>query len=217
MIKNLQLVIFDMDGLMFDTERIAFYTALEVYQEYNIPIDIEIMKTAIGTTTFDRRKYIIGEIPDDIDINGEIRDIIMARRLEKLAAGIPKKPGLDELIALLKTKNIKIAVGTSTPYPRTKYCLESAGMLDLFDCIVTGDQVPAGKPAPFIFQKACSTLNVEPAQALVLEDSINGALAAKSAGIPCILVPDIVEPPAEIREIVYGVVASLADVAALIF
>ncbi len=216
MIENLQLVIFDMDGLMFDTERLAHEGTVAAFKELNIAIDEDILKTAIGQYKFDRRKYIIGEIPDGLDINSFMIDFMTKRRAKILAQGIPKKPGLDNLLALCKKLGLKIAVGTSTPLDRTMQYLENAGLADSFDCIVSGDQVANGKPWPDIFLTACQRLQVPVENALVLEDSINGALAAFKADIKCIIVPDIIYPYPEICNIVYAVAASLDVVAAMI-
>lgn len=122
------------------------------------------------------------------------------------------KPGLLEILAFLKELNIKMAVASSSHFSDIVHHLKHEGLSEYFDFVVGGDQVEESKPNPEIFLAPCKSLDVSPQNALVLEDSYNGFLAAKSAGIPVIVVPDLLEPSNDVLAEAEGVFPSLHEV-----
>jgi len=215
--ENLELVIFDMDGLMFDTERVFCDAMFAVAKELQVEVDEHALYSSLGTSSFRLEKFFYQGIPDGVDLNRMIKDIVDESDEEMFLTGVPKKEGLDELMALLKENEIRMAVATSTRIERAGKLLESAGVMPMLEFVVTGPEVKRGKPYPDIFLKACEKAGVEPEKALVLEDSMHGGRAARAAGIRYIIIPDINQPPEDVVDSAYAVVDSLFDVSKLIF
>lgn len=127
--------------------------------------------------------------------------------------GVPVKPGLVELLKLLKAKGVRTMVATSSNRNRVDRILENSGLKAYFDDSICGDEVEQGKPDPEIFLKACRKMGVLPQEALVLEDSEQGIQAAYRAGIPCICIPDMKYPQPEFVEMTVAVLESHTSVA----
>ena len=216
MVENFELIIFDMDGLMFDTERVYCESFLEVARKHKIKVNERVMYEAIGATVFDTERFFYDGIPEGIDMDRECADALMNTVDNMCKNGVPKKPGLDELLEDLMNKGLKMVVATSTPIERAGKLLESAGVMPMFDFVITGAEVEKGKPFPDIFLSACERAGVSPEKALVIEDSNNGGMAAKAADIKYIIVPDINAPVEEVADSAYAVVKTLNDVLPLI-
>ena len=217
MIEDLKLVIFDMDGLMFDTERRHYEATIQAFKDLNIEIDTELLKNGVGTQNFDLNSIVLSELPPGFDLTEHFHKSRQKYLEDILVHGVPKKPGLDQLIQTLKANNIKIAVGTSTRRERAELYLRNAQVFELFDWVVTGSDITSSKPDPEIFLTACFWAAVPPKHALVLEDSIHGAIAAQRAGIKCIIVPDLVQPTPEVKRSAYAIVKDLYEVRNIIF
>ena len=126
--------------------------------------------------------------------------------------GVPFKDGLIELLDLLSLYRLPAGVATSSDHDEVRLLLEPSGLIQRFDCIVTGDLVAKGKPAPDIYLEAARQLTVEPTSCVALEDSNSGALSAISAGMNTIVIPDLLELTEEVISLSLGVVPSLAEV-----
>lgn len=213
---KIDAVLFDMDGLMLDTERLtmkAFDWAGEQlgYQ----PMGYMVLKT-LGMNGASCIKIFADEFPDGPDFD-EVRlksNEFFGQYVKE--NGVPVKPGLFELLEWLKAKGYKMAVGTSTRESSARPELESAGILPYFDEMVCGDMVAAGKPAPDIFLEAAKRLGVPPERCLVLEDSPNGIRAAYAAGMQPVVIPDLQEPDEEILGKAIRRLQSLYEVPALL-
>ena len=208
----IEAVVFDMDGLMFDTEKIGIRTWNTLSVELGYPKLHNLIYTCFGTNHNFKRKYfaeVLGEdFPYDLFCRREAE--ITGKTLKD--EGVPHKKGLVELLKYLKSNDIKTAVATSTVYVRAIEHIKDAGVYDYFDVIVTGDMTEKGKPEPDIYLKACEELGVNPKNALGLEDSYNGVRAIYSAGMKAIMIPDMVEPDDEMCSKTYAIKESLADV-----
>lgn len=197
--RKIELVIFDMDGLMFDTERINHLSWLRTAEKYNFHYTIDITKRFIGSNyeaIMNVLKQEFGETaPVEMwhDESWQIRKEIYEKN-----GTLGIKPGLLELLAFLKEIDIKMAVASSSGYSDIIHHIKHEGISQYFDFIVGGDQVKQSKPHPDIFLAPCNALNVFPNNAMVLEDSYNGFLAAKAAGIPVVIVPDLLEPSKDV-------------------
>lgn len=216
MINNLELVIFDMDGLMFDTERYYADAAQKIFDEHNIQVNMQALYDVIGTTLpIDLKKLNQSSHSDE-----EVADLMNKSYVEAIERlyiqGPPVKKGLYDLLEKLKSINVHMCVATSSSIERTTKYLKKAEVFDYFDFIITGADVEHGKPEPDIFLQACVKASIVPDKALVLEDSNNGGLAAKSAGIRYIIIPDINQPYREIADNAYAVLNDLNQVADLI-
>ena len=140
----------------------------------------------------------------------EVRRRLVAERLEQY--GLEKKPGIDEILAFLHERGLKAAVATATPLELTLQHLESIGVRDQFDKIVSAKQVAHGKPAPDVYLYACEQIGEAPQDCIAVEDSPNGIRSAYRAGMKPLMVPDLIAPDAEIRQLLFRQFQSLSDV-----
>jgi HAD superfamily hydrolase (TIGR01509 family) len=213
--KKVKLAIFDMDGLMFDTERVALNSWMKAGQVCGYDITEEIILEFAGRNKIDigliLKKYFGEDFPYEKVRNERFADSDKLM-MEK---GVPVKEGLFELLDYLEELGIKKVVATSTGRERAEWLLSRAGVLNRFDTIICGDEITKGKPEPEIFLKACEKMDVDPKDAVVLEDSEPGLLAASRAKIKCILVPDLLQHSEEIQKLACAKVKTLLEVRAL--
>jgi len=212
---TIRAVIFDMDGLMLDTERLAQQAWQRAGAELGYPLPDELYLQAIGRTAAATEVLLRNGFGADFPFPE-----IYARKQQYYHAAleqpIPTKPGLFELLALVETLGLPKAVATSTARPLALKKLTAAGLLTHFSVIVCGDEIAHGKPAPDIFLAAATKLAIDPAHCLVLEDSPAGIQAAHAAGMTPIHVPDLIAPSPETRRLAYRVVTSLHAVGPLL-
>ena len=204
-------IIFDMDGLMLDTEKLLTRFWCEAAAFYGF----EMTKQHVLGIRSLSAKYAI---PHLRGIFGERFDYraVRAKRIELMNAfiehnGIEKKKGLDILLESLSKRDIKLAVATATDIARTRMYLEKAGVIGYFDAIVTGDTVTNGKPEPDIYITAAQRLGLPCGECIALEDSPNGILSAFRAGCKPVMIPDLSAPDEETRAMLYGCFDSLGD------
>lgn len=188
--RLLEAVIFDMDGLMIDTEETYREGWLLGAQALGVELPETFVKGAAGRS-IDDNIQALNAILDDMSLVMAIRNVREKHFHQSLAEGnIPLKPYLPELIQLLKKNQIKTAVATSSYRKRAMGIFDYYQMDTWFDAVVTGDEVKMVKPNPELYLTALDMLGVENQQALVLEDTVTGASAANNADIPFIIVPD---------------------------
>jgi len=193
-----QAVIFDMDGLMLDTEPIYKIAWQASAAELGYPIDDAFYATFVGRPNVECERDLVARFGSGFPL-GQFR----ARwppvwKTEASARGIRKKAGLMELLAFLDTQDVARAVATSTEAGDAAFTLRSAGLDTRFGVIVTGDEVAKGKPAPDIYLEAAKRLQIAPEACIALEDSEAGILAASRAGMVPLLVPDDARRPSNI-------------------
>lgn len=212
----IKAVIFDMDGLMIDTERLLVKYWLEAAHYYGYPMKKEHI---LGIRSL-AAKYAIpklqAEIGDDFDYY-KVRTLrlkLMNEHIEQY--GVDEKPGLGELLDYLKEHQYLTAVATATDPERTQRYLGSLDRLRYFDQIVCASMVENGKPAPDIYIEAAARLQVPPAECMALEDSPNGILSAFRAGMKPVFVPDLTGPDEDTRKLLYGCVDHLSRVIELL-
>ncbi len=209
-------VIFDMDGLMLNTESIYRRAALDTLGEYGLPDDDSLCRSTIGRTRKDTRRIYGEYFQGRVDVDAFLgRTAVHYKRIVE-AEGIPTKPGLGELLDCLEARGVAKAVATSTYRETAEWRLEGHGLLERFQALVTGDDVEHGKPAPDIFLRAAEVMGVEPRRCLVLEDSPYGIEAAGAARMTPIMVPDLLAPTVKSRRIAARIVESLHEVRELI-
>jgi HAD superfamily hydrolase (TIGR01509 family) len=196
--KSIDAVIFDMDGLLIDTE--AVY--LEAYQAAAVLMGVELpvafCHSLIGRPSPDCDRLIQEFFGPafELDAFNNHADGHAARTLE---AKVPVKPGAVELLAFLGERGLPLAVATSSSRRTTERHLGQAGLLGHFRTLATRDDVLRGKPHPDLYIEAARRLSVAPGRCLALEDSNNGLTAAHAAGMLAIMVPDIAPPTDEVR------------------
>lgn len=189
---KIQALIFDFDGLILDTEEPIFRSWQELYQSCQLDLSLESWADTIGRSE--------AEAPFDpmLDLNQRLDgsldwDEIGPRRRQReldLIAAQPVLPGVDDYLKSARRLNLKIGLASSSDFRWVAGHLERLGLLDYFDCLRTSDDVLFTKPAPDLFLAALDCLGANPQEALVFEDSPNGILAARKAGIFCVAVPN---------------------------
>lgn len=209
-------VLFDMDGLLLDTEQMAYRAWKKAGQEQGYVITKELYKRCIGCGQQKSKKILI----DFFGLNFPYEKIRKQRlkytKEEIERNGIPVKPGAAHLLKWLKQQGITTAVATSTISSQAVPMLEETGLFQYFDRIVTGEMVAKGKPDPQIYLEAARQLGCRAEECLVLEDSPYGLEAAYSAGMNPVMIPDLVKPGKREKEICYAIFNSLLQVSFLI-
>jgi HAD superfamily hydrolase (TIGR01509 family) len=208
-------VLFDMDGLMFDTERLMWRAWRRALADFGYQASEEVFVASIGATVESTNQLLVAAYGPDFLLEATNRRTDEYARQEVEARGAPLKPGLLALLDYLEAREIPKAVASSSGRATIDRLLAAAGLAQRFAAIAAGDQVAQGKPAPDIFLLAAQRLGVEPARCLVLEDSERGAQAARAAGMAVIIVPDIKPPAAEIAPLAAAVLPDLQAVQGL--
>ena len=205
-------VIFDMDGLMFDTERVGKDAILQSGKDFGYTISLELHQKMLGRNAKDIETMLKKEYGEDFPYRDMWNHVfeLMDQYYEQY--GIPVKPGLEDLLKFLKEQNIKVAVASSSKSEVIKSHLQSTHLIQYYDFIVGGDQIHHGKPSPEIFLKAVEHFEIQPEEALVLEDSKSGILAAHAGNIPVICIPDLVEHDQDILDSTWHTLSSLDQV-----
>lgn len=209
----IKAVIFDMDGLLIDSETLTYQVYKKLLKKYG---DIEFSlddyvqnycgKTAIGNMTTLAEKYALPFTPEE--------GLEIYRDMEKdyVEAGVELKDGAEELLDFLKLYQYKTALATSSMKDRALKILCQHNLQEFFDVLVFGNEVKEGKPHPEMFLAAAKRLGEKPGDCLVLEDSEAGIQAAAFAGIPVICIPDMKQPQKKYEETVVCLLESLRDV-----
>lgn len=207
-----EAVVFDMDGVIFDSERAVMNCWLELAQKYDIK-DIEKPYFAcVGTTMTRTREIMLETYGADFPYDEYAKESSFMYHEKYDGGKLPMKPGVVELLSYLKEKGRKIALASSSRRETVVNQLRWAGIIDYFDTIVCGDMVAKSKPAPDIFLKACQELGVSPENAYAIEDSYNGIRAAHAGKLHPIMVPDLLEANDEMRELAENVCNNLNEV-----
>lgn len=181
--------IFDMDGVLFDTERLYQETWQEIAAERSIQLANDFL-TAISGTNGSHMKQVIEayyHIPDGTSIMEEC----MSRMRYKLENHVPVKPGVYKILEYFREHDIRLAVASSSSEAQIKANLTKSGIRNYFSGIASGPEVKHGKPSPEIFRLAARKISCKPEECLVFEDSENRIKAGHSAGCFTIMIPDL--------------------------
>ena len=209
-----QAVIFDMDGLMLNSEPLYQQAWQAAAQDLGFTLEAELYLSLVGRSSAEADRLFMQLYGDQfpVQVFNELWDAQWRSLIQQ--QGVPLQPGLLPLLDWLEQQGIPKAVGTSSNATEAELCLDLAGIRDRFSVVVTVDQVEAGKPAPDIFLAAVTQLGVPPKACLVLEDSNAGVQAAATADIPVVMVPDLQSPTATSQAISLKTFASLHEVLA---
>lgn len=198
MIKG-KAVIFDMDGIIFDSERLAFSCWKKVAQEYQLDGMEEVFPPCIGANEVRTREILINYYGSDFSYDAFRKDTSVLFREMMNKDGLPVKKGVKELLECLKTNDIPIGLASSTRLAIVTEELQQAGLYNFFQAVTGGDQLKRSKPEPDIYLMACEKLGVRPKDTYAVEDSYNGIRSSYSAGMMPIMVPDLLPPTDEMR------------------
>jgi HAD superfamily hydrolase (TIGR01509 family) len=208
-------VVFDMDGLLFDTETLYQEAALLAAAEGGHPATADIFFQLIGVPWTRGRELLLGHFGEDFPVDEFVT--VWVRHFEAIAATrLALKPGVVELLDLLDALRLPRAIATSSSHRTVEQHLDAGGLTGRFDAIVGAGDYAHGKPAPDPFLAAAARLGVAPGECLALEDSHNGVRSAVAAGMMTIMVPDLLPPTDEIRRLCVTVADDLHEVRRLI-
>ena len=205
-------IVFDMDGVLFDSERIYYRAWFEAARKLNLPEVDTCITHCIGRNGSDIRDYLLGQYGQDFKVDAFIEDIRSEFTKIVDTEGLPVKDGVLELLEWLTQQKWSVALATSSGRNGTERNLTATGLKHYLQIIVTGDMIQHGKPAPDIYLLACEKLGAAPADCYAVEDSPNGVKSAYAAGLKTILVPDMLDPDPEIRQLAFRVFPSLVEV-----
>lgn len=214
--RKINFAIFDMDGLLFDTERPSFLAMKKTAEKAGFKFSIDTYKKLIGVSK-PTSNQILHDLYGEEFFKKNVLDHFQ-EEFNKIIAeeGIVIKKGALELLEVLEEKGFKKCIASSSNREVIENYLSITGLENRFDFYLSGREVKKGKPHPDIFLEACKRGGVDPEKALVLEDSFHGFRAAIRANIRCIIVPDLVELNDEMKQGAYRICSDLAEVAQLI-
>jgi HAD superfamily hydrolase (TIGR01509 family) len=210
-ISKYKAAIFDIDGLMLDTEIVSYRGWKQACEEFGYILDDDTYHKVIGLIVPDMKPIFEKAFGPGFPLQDADRKRLkyMYEYFEKY--GVTFKPGLQELLDFIDGYGLKKAVATSSSRESAMKKLTIGGLVKKFEAIVTGDDVSRGKPAPDIFLAACEKLKIRPQQCLVFEDSENGVLAAHNADMSVIMVPDVKRPTKQVAAFSLKVFDTLSD------
>ncbi len=211
-----KLVIFDLDGLIVDTERLTQKAFVEVFTEHGYDAHPEHFLGYIGTDSIANCALYRRDFGEDLDAEDMYRKVGM-RKMELMERdGLPAKKGIFELLDALDQAGIPRAIASASEPDEILGSLRQIGCENRFQTIVSSKEVAHGKPAPDVYLEVCRRMNVAPENALVLEDSPIGVTAAYAGHIPVICIPDLLPVSEDTRRKCTAVADSLLDVIAYI-
>lgn len=210
--KDCKAVVFDMDGVIFDSERLVLLCWEKVAERHHIEGITEVMTACIGTTKVRTEEIVSDHYGEDFPYDAFSKEASALFHEIADRDGLPVKRGVRELLDYLHEQEIPLAVASSTRLEVVSQELKQAGLYEYFQIVMGGDQLRRSKPEPDIYLMACDKLGIKPAQAYAIEDSYNGIRSAYSAGMKPIMVPDILPPTEEMREKSVAVLDDLQQV-----
>lgn len=208
----MKAVVFDMDGILFDTERLCMEGWSQIAKKKRISGMEEVGRQCIGLNEKDTKQLILNHYGESFPYE-EFRAEV-SKWMEKVIErkGLPVKPGVHKILSHLRNRHIPMGLASSTRYAKVISHLKRTNLIDYFQVIVSGDMIEHSKPQPDIYLLACNKLGVNPKEAYAIEDSPNGIRAAHGAGMRAIMVPDLIEPDREMEELSYLICKDLMEV-----
>lgn len=208
--EQFKAIIFDMDGVIIDSESISDIVWEKAAVDFNIKMTIDILNSCRGSNKHDILIKLTNIYGQDFDANG-----FLARTgvyFDEIARtkGIPLMPYAQEALSLLKPK-YKIALASSTKGDDVRSELSANGLLNFFETLTTGEQVVHSKPDPEIYLMACKSIGLDPKECVAVEDSTNGVKSASAAGLFTVMIPDKIQPTEEIKPLCNKIFPSLKE------
>ena len=209
-------VLFDMDGVMFDTEQMGLDIWAQLGKQHGFEMPHEVWLSVLGLRFEEIAQVIQESLGPSFPFWAYWEELkrIIDRQIS--LHGMPKKPGLVPLLDYLKEQGYRFTVATSTLRSRVENYMNAAGVRAYFGEIVCGDMVKRSKPAPDIYEKAAQTIGLLPEECIALEDSPRGILSAYRAGVHPVFIPDLLTIDQETESLLYAKVSSLFDIIPLL-
>ncbi len=212
--KRTVAVIFDMDGVLLDTERLMLECFRQTMEAIGEPYRPEVYLETLGVSdegTLDVYAAHFGGKDRAMEI---FQQFLVITEERTMAEGVPVKPGAGELLGFLQTRGVLLGLASSNRRTVVEWELNQAGLLPYFQAVVCGDEVEKAKPDPEIYARAFRILGAPEAQGYAVEDAPKGVVAAKAAGLKPLFVPDLMAPGEDTVALAYRVLDSLAQVQA---
>lgn len=210
--RDFEAVVFDMDGVIFDSERAVMDCWIALAAKYGIKDIEQAVLACTGTTMTRTREIMLERYGADFPYDDYAKEASVMYHERYDGGRLPMKKGVRELLELLKQNDKKIALASSTRRQTVENQLRDADILAYFDAVVCGDMVARSKPAPDIFLRACECIRVAPHNAYAIEDSYNGIRAAYAGKLRPIMVPDLLPADDEMRRLAETVQEDLLEV-----
>lgn len=214
MIKDVEAVIFDMDGVLLDTESMCDKTWIDAADAFGLTAAqaMHALSQCRGRNVDDTLQYLSSTFTSAFDARGFINRTTELFRMMEAKDGIPLMKGAHSALRYLKDSGYLLALASSTKGDTVRRQLKTARLLDFFKTITSGDTVVHSKPDGEIYTKAAASLALPPAKCAAIEDSPNGVRSAAAAGMKCIMIPDREIPTKEIRALTHKVLSSLEEI-----
>lgn len=210
--ENIKGIVFDMDGVLFDSERISLKAWERAGEEIGFHDWERAHRECTGlsrTDAYVKLAELYGPNFPAQKIREKASEYFYVITAE---SGLPQKYYAKEILEYLKGKGYPLALASSTRRQIVERELKEGGLYDFFDFVIGGDDVTHSKPHPEIYQLACKGINVLPQEAVAIEDSINGILSAHAAGMKCVMVPDQIQPEEKTKNLLYKLCDTLEDI-----
>jgi HAD superfamily hydrolase (TIGR01509 family) len=190
----IQAAIFDMDGLLLDTETLWHEAEIDLFRRYGADFTWDDKMAVIGTSFEVTARHFAERLGRPPEAGAALVDEMISLMHERVLRQVDARPGAIELVERLQELDgVRLGLASNSPRFLVLDALATANLTDVFGTIVTSSDVPRSKPAPDIYLRACADLGVQPSEAVALEDSASGVAAAKAAGLTCIAVPQYAE------------------------
>lgn len=206
-----EAVVFDMDGLLLETEELWVTAEAELFRRHGVDFTRDDQLAVMGTSFDVTARHFAARLDWPFERRAELVDESTAIMHELVKRDVAARPGAVELVAALRQRSVPLGLASNSPRFLVDDALATARLADAFDAVVSVDDVEHPKPAPDIYVEVCRRLAVEPHRALALEDSVSGITAAKAAGLTCYAVPQLAEVDVSAAD---RVIASLEELLA---
>ena len=209
--RPVKAVVFDMDGLLVDTETVVFAAMQRAAAGFGAEMPFSILKRMVGLQHAHSDVIVVEHFGEGFDLEAWTAAVSNHFHAEA-EAGIALKAGVVEILDALDAAGLPRAIATSSSLDAVHHSLGRHGLVERFHALITRDVQTLGKPHPEPFLKAAAALGVDPANCLALEDSHNGVRAASSAGMMTVMVPDMLDPTEEMHTLCVRIAADLHEV-----
>lgn len=213
----MQCVVFDMDGVLFDSEALVLHSWEQTAEIHGIPDVREVCLRCLGTNAEKSRQLFLEKYGADFPYD-TYKTEMSARYWENVGEGkLALKPGVREILDALRQHGWKTAIASSTRTAVVREEMQHFGLEQMFHEIIGGDMVRRSKPDPEIYLTACRALGADPAETYAVEDSYNGIRAAAAAGMRPVMIPDLLPPTPEIEQLTEQIFPSMAEFQQFLF